>query len=1276
MTPKEKHDLAATFFAANRNDEALACLRSLLAEQESTSTWNDYAVIHFASGKFDEAEVAFRVALSIDTHNAQAAFSLGALLHQQSRLAEALPFLRQGLTSPASAESSMAEQLLSTYPVTPLLEPAQSARRFEKYLRTFLRDDPNERSYFETHVHRYVATLQALPQGNPSLRLLELGAAFHHLSPALKTCKNYGEVRCTDIWNGEAQEARLLRANDGNEELQVTADNFDLQSFPWPYPDAAFDVWLCCEILEHLHTDPMGLLAEINRVLTTGGTLFLSTPNLASAHAVEQTLHGASPYGYGKFEFGGKATDRHNREYTAGEVERIAVAAGFHVAALRTHDFYWPAHRDVLRLLASQGHSIARRGDSTFLVAHKRSDVLERFPEEFYAREGIQANRRQQQSGETFIEAPPAASTSSALNILLVHEILPHFDCSGSDLRLFESVREIIAQGHTLTFLARDGRNYHRYAPPLQALGVTVISDDADRMRHIGNDARTAWSFRDLLEREQFDVAILFHWFWSGVSVPEHYLDDIRLWSPATRILVLSDDRHGERERRSWLLTALLSDLERGNDFEQREMDIYARADLLLYITETDRRHFLSLQPDLQTEHFPLIAETGAPGGVFNDREGVLFLGNFENLANRDALQWLLGEVWPLVNKVAPDIKLYVAGHGADPALAKDHPEVIWLGKVPELAPAFAARRVFAAPIRYGTGIITKNMHALAHGLPIVTTTVGAEGMQLIHGQHALISDDAHTFADCIVRLYHDESLWDTISQQGCAFIRSEFSLPHLQSQIRKVLARAAAIQPKPFDPAHTWSYRAVEKSNPEVLGYQPAVYRGLLRLLAYWQRGRSCLNQNQPAEALRQYRHIFTLLRGRLSDILIYLQLLQDMARCYRQLQDPKSASLCEHEAQHLISNSKKPLPPGSSWKPNSKKTRRDDFELSIVVPTYNRTDKLRLCLAALAFQTLPASRWEVIVVDDGSTDDTESCCRNLLLPYPNLRYIRQENRGAGAARRLGVEAARGEILLFCNDDTIADNRLLAEHLRAHRDNPHEKWAVLGDFIPSDDTASRALSFFVNVSEFFFPQKTLKPHALYDQTYFVTCNLSIRRDAVLAAGNFDPQFRVAEDTELGTRLLQNGYRVRYHPDAIAWHEHARFTTDDLIRRAQRYGVADWALFRKHPHLLGAGAGVFGTLSNADEIRMQQIVDSNREAVATGLIALRALDDIDLRAMVHNSTDKGQAAKDAMRQMAQVVPLVYWHHLFETFLQEWHASKIADVCPASPSTRTQLAEVI
>jgi glycosyltransferase involved in cell wall biosynthesis len=414
------------------------------------------------------------------------------------------------------------------------------------------------------------------------------------------------------------------------------------------------------------------------------------------------------------------------------------------------------AFRAALALDAHNAQAACNLG----ILLHQQSRLAEALP---YLRQGLQSPEAAERAAAgQLLAAYPAAAIAETVprqNILLIHEILPHYDCSGADLRLFELVREIIAQGHSLTFLARDGRDHERYAPPLRALGASVVAYDPDRLRHIGADEATAWSFRELLERQRFHVAILSHWFWSGISVPEHYLDDIRHFSPATRVLVLSEDRHGERERRSWQLTHLLSDFERGNCFEQCEMEIYERADLVLYVTETDQRHFLALQPHLQTEHLPTIAETGTPGGPFGEREGVLFLGNFENLANRDALDWLVNEIWPLVHKAAPEINLYVAGHGASPDLVKDHPEIIFLGKVPDLAPAFAARRVFAAPIRYGTGIITKSMHSLAHGLPVVTTTFGAEGMQLINATHGLISDDPQIFAENIVCLYHDEVL-------------------------------------------------------------------------------------------------------------------------------------------------------------------------------------------------------------------------------------------------------------------------------------------------------------------------------------------------------------------------------------------------------------------------------------------------------------------------------------------------------------------------------------
>src|SRR5262249_9796394 len=155
------------------------------------------------------------------------------------------------------------------------------------------------------------------------------------------------------------------------------------------------------------------------------------------------------------------------------------------------------------------------------------------------------------------------------------------------------------------------------------------------------------------------------HWFWCGISVVEHYMDEIRRHSPRTRVLVLSEDRHGERERRSAQLSGFLSDRERGNNFEQREKEIYERADLVLYVTETDHSRFAELVPGLAAEHLPTIAEAVDAGPGFAEREGILFLGNFDNHANRDALDWLLKNVWPLLRKREPQVRLYVAGNAA-----------------------------------------------------------------------------------------------------------------------------------------------------------------------------------------------------------------------------------------------------------------------------------------------------------------------------------------------------------------------------------------------------------------------------------------------------------------------------------------------------------------------------------------------------------------------------------------------------------------------------------
>ena len=1253
MSSAEHHHAQGILhFNAGNFEEAAKCLRAALREEDSSERWSDWASAEFCLSRHEEAEAGFEIALELDPSNHQAALNLATLLVSESRPHEAMRLLDSVRASGNAEQIASADQLLIKARQSNAQDGTAQAD-LETYLRGFVAQNPNEISYFETHLRRYLKTLSLLPNAKPGMRVLELGAAFHHLTPALLRHKGFAEVRCNDLWRGEPHTTRRISSTTGDESFSFLVDNFDVQLSPWPYEDESFDAVLCCEMLEHFHSDPMGVVAEINRILKPNDLLLLTTPNLASCHAVEYALRGESPYVYGKFEPEGASTDRHNREYTAGEVERLARSAGFEVELLRTQNSWWNSSREVLRLLAANGHPIARRGDNIFLLARKASPVRDRFPEEFYLTLGTQAERRTQQSATALA---PTQIAAQPRNILVIHELVPQIDRSGSDLRLYDILSELRRQRHNVTLLARDARDSERYIPAIEQLGVKVIAEDPDRLHHLGTDAKTPWSFEDLLRKGNFHAAILFHWFWSSISVPEQYLDDIRRHSPSTRIAILTDDRHGERERRAAALSGHLSDLERGNNFESRELEMYRRADLLLYITEADRRRFAEFLPDLPMEHLPIVASEAPAAPDFARREGILFLGNFDNLANRDALDWMLREIWPLVCKKSPSLKLYVAGHGAPEDIAQQYSNVVCLGHVPNLSELFAKRRTFAAPIRFGTGINTKNLQAMSHGLPVVTTSIGAEGLQARNNEHLFIADTPEDFANRLIELSANEAVWSRLSTLGREFLRAQFSRENLTAQVRKIVCTLNSLAPKSAKSDSLPSYRLIEQNLPAVLTAQSARYRTVLRTLGYWQLGRDHFAKHDYSEALAQFRHTFTALRGALPSTTFHHRLLADMSAAGRAIQDHNSATRCEKESHRLVSLDRPAVASiFSSGLKNKNRASDAPLDLSVVLPTFNRKETLRLCLSALAFQTLPADRWEVIVVDDGSTDGTEDLCRTIALPYP-LKFLRQQNAGAGSARRAGVEFARGEYILLINDDTIASSTLLSEHLFVHRQHPKEKWAVLGNFVPSELCADRALSLWINTSPFFFPHQTLKPGQLCDASHFVTCNLSVRRDAIRNAGNFDPRFRVAEDTELGARLIKQGFRVRYHPEAAATHEHGRFSTADLLSRADNYGRADHLLFELHPELLASGTSPFGKLQPSDLQRIAALLDAKREAVTAALSALRALDDFDLRPLWLSNGGSPGSIEAVLQQLNTIVPLVYWHHLLETFFSNHRLS--------------------
>jgi GT2 family glycosyltransferase/glycosyltransferase involved in cell wall biosynthesis len=840
-------------------------------------------------------------------------------------------------------------------------------------------------------------------------------------------------------------------------------------------------------------------------------------------------------------------------------------------------------------------------------------------------------------------------SKPQPLKILIVHEVLPHPDRNGCDVRLMQILNELLAQGHKLTYVARDGVDRERYTLPLEKLGIKVFTHDLERLRRFGFDAAPAWSFEAVLKDGRFDLAILFHWFWASLSVPEQYLDEIRRVSPQTRVAVLSDDQHGLRERRLAELSGLWTDLERARDFGQRESEVYQHADMVLAISEPDRQGMLAVAPGLETEILPMVAE-GTPSGVkFARRADVLFLGNFTNAVNREGLNWLLEEVWPRVARTLPEAQLHLAGHRLPEGLAGDR--VVALGYAKDLDAVLAQHRVFVSPVRYCTGIQTKVLAALARGLPVVTTPAAAEGLNLQHGKECLIAATPEDFAGEIVRAYRDENLCRKLSQGAATLVKNEFSRERLATQIRRVSERVRYLEPKGYDARHVWSVLRIEKEFPEVLT-RPAPARIPLRIQAYCTLAEYLLAEGKPAAALEQLRHVFTVFRGDLPRSAFFARFMLNLDRCYRELGTQELPADFVREARGCLAPVDLPrcMTPAKQTPKTKRRHRREQPDVSVIIPTHNRCAVLASCLAALEQQSRAKERFEVIIIDDGSTDGTERLCQGLSMSFP-LVYLRQSNAGAGAARKLGSEVARGKYLLLFNDDTIATPNLLAEHLRAQHEYAAKKCAVLGDFRYPTEAGKRALTSFFATRPFLFPQVNMKPGFYHESWYFIASNLSICREAVLELGSFDPQFRVAEDTELGARLEQKGHRIRYHPKALAWHDHLTFTTADLIKRARAYAPADLLLFKKHPRLLGSGTGPFGRLDDDWAAKTRDSLEKSRPQVAELIKAIAHFDTLDFTPLFSIREGEETAAEMVVRTFDRIVPQVHWFHLFERLLE-------------------------
>lgn len=282
--------------------------------------------------------------------------------------------------------------------------------------------------------------------------------------------------------------------------------------------------------------------------------------------------------------------------------------------------------------------------------------------------------------------------------------------------------------------------------------------------------------------------------------------------------------------------------------------------------------------------------------------------------------------------------------------------------------------------------------------------------------------------------------------------------------------------------------------------------------------------------------------------------------------------------------------------------------MDISVVIPTYNRIATLQRCLDALSRQTLEPGRFEIVVVDDGSTDGTDS----LIQSRPDVRYLRQpRNAGPAAARNRGVRAARGELVLFIGDDIIAQPELLAQHVAAHRQLGGESVAVLGYAPWSREQEITPLMRYLFEGRAFqqFRYDAIADPDNVPYGYFYTCNLSVKRAFLLSNGLFDEDFRYAygEDTELAYRLQRRGLHLVFRQELVADHEHPT-SYRSARRRTRTAGRVALLMASKHPELADLSFTRYGLKSRAANALKRRL---------TELVLDRALDLADRRRWDH-----------------------------------------------------------
>ncbi|HEV2880355.1 MAG TPA: glycosyltransferase [Pyrinomonadaceae bacterium] len=292
--------------------------------------------------------------------------------------------------------------------------------------------------------------------------------------------------------------------------------------------------------------------------------------------------------------------------------------------------------------------------------------------------------------------------------------------------------------------------------------------------------------YHRLLRERKFQAAIL-----SRPLVADGLINSLRRINPSLRIVFDMVDAHFIRLEREYEVSQDERTATEAARYREIELRLARACNLVWCASPEDREAIARDAPEVRIEIVPTIHPLRPRGRSFAEREHLLFLGNLAHRPNADAVHHFIQDIFPIVKRALPQVKLYVVGDNVTPEIAAyDSADVRVLGYVPDVEPLFRDCRLMVVPLRYGAGIKGKLGESLSYGLPVVTTSTGAEGFGLTGGVEALIADDPHEFAAAVVRAYERADLWERLAEHGYRHIEKHFT-PEVVAEVIDSSVRA-----------------------------------------------------------------------------------------------------------------------------------------------------------------------------------------------------------------------------------------------------------------------------------------------------------------------------------------------------------------------------------------------------------------------------------------------------------------------------------------------------